>query len=97
MICVLVCYLVPLFVGVTFLNPLIHSFTHSLTRSLTNVISYAFFMYFPKIIFSFITESSYQGPIETVEQLLENFPIFHRAYSNPPTGSISLRSALILS
>jgi hypothetical protein len=54
-------------------------------------------MYFPIIICSLITESSQQGPIETVEQPLENFPIFHRAYSNPPNDPISLRSALILS
>jgi len=51
-------------------------------------------MYFPIIICFFTTESSQQGPIETVEQqLLENF---HRAYNNPPTGPISLRSALTI-
>jgi Ca2+/H+ antiporter len=96
-ICVLVRYLVPLFEGVTFLNPLNHSLTHSLARSFMSVISYALFMYFPIIICSFITENSQQGPIERVEQLLENFPIFDRAYNNAPTGPVSLRSALILS
>jgi hypothetical protein len=56
MICLLVCYLVPLFAGITFLNPLIHSFFHSLTHSLTSVISYAIFMYFPIITCSFTTD-----------------------------------------
>jgi len=71
--------------------------TQSFIHSLTSVISYALFMYFPIIVCSFTIESSQLGPIETVEQLLQNSPIFHRAYDNPPTGPISLRSALILS
>ena len=75
----------------------IHSLTHSLARSLTSVISYVLFIEFPKIIYSFITESSQQGHIATVERLHKIFPVFLLAYHNPPTGPISFRSALILS